>query len=180
MRKAISYELIRVAISGSPTSLSRSWLSLLTVSSESRCKSSVNAARVGKIQDRIAAGPELDSLVDRRQETVAPVGIAAAGPLVARTENDEAGQVLRLAAQPIADPRAHARPAEDLRPGTHHDLPGAWLKASVTIPLTTAMSSTTVARCGNSSESSVPLWPCRANLNLGPSSFELGLMNAAR
>ena len=58
--------------------------------------------------------------------------------------------------------------------------PGAWLKASVTIPLTTAMSSTTVARCGNSSESSVPLWPCLANLNLGPSSLELGLMNAAR
>ncbi len=34
--------------------------------------------------------------------------------------------------------------------------PGAWLNASVTIPLTTAMSSTTVARWGNSSESSVP------------------------
>ena len=56
----------------------------------------------------------------------------------------------------------------------------AWLNASVTIPLTTAMSSTTVARCGSSSESSVPLWPWRANLNLGPSSLESGRMNAAR
>ncbi len=50
----------------------------------------------------------------------------------------------------------------------------------MTIPLTTAMSSTTVDRCGSSSESSVPHWPCLANLNLGPSSFELGLMKAAR
>ena len=39
MRKAISYELIRVAISGSPTSPSRSWFSLLTASSESRWSS---------------------------------------------------------------------------------------------------------------------------------------------
>ena len=58
--------------------------------------------------------------------------------------------------------------------------PGAWLNASVTIPLTMAMSSTTSARCGSSSESSVPLWPCLANRNFGPSSLELGLMNAAR
>jgi hypothetical protein len=58
--------------------------------------------------------------------------------------------------------------------------PGAWLKASVTIDLTMATSSTTPARCGSSSESSAPLWPHFLNLNFGPSSFELGLMNAAR
>ena len=57
---------------------------------------------------------------------------------------------------------------------------GAWLNASVTIDLTIAMSSTTVARCGSSSDSSAPHWPCLANLNFGPSSFEFGLMNAAR
>ena len=58
--------------------------------------------------------------------------------------------------------------------------PGAWLKASVTIDLTMAISSTTVARCGSSSDNSAPHWPCLANLNFGPSSLEFGLMNAAR
>src|SRR6185295_13231213 len=42
---------------------------------------------------------------------------------------------------------------------------GAWLNASVTIDFTTAMSSATVARCGRSSDNSVPLWPWRENLN---------------
>ena len=37
------------------------------------------------------------------------------------------------------------------------------------------MSSATVARCGSSSDSSAPLWPCLANLNFGPSSFEFGI-----
>ncbi len=44
----------------------------------------VDAARVGEIQHRVAAGPELDALVDGRQEAAAPVRVAAAGPLVAR------------------------------------------------------------------------------------------------
>ncbi len=57
---------------------------------------------------------------------------------------------------------------------------GAWLKASVTIDLTIATSSTTSPRCGSSSESSAPDWPCLLNLNLGASRVELGLMNAAR
>ena len=34
--------------------------------------------------------------------------------------------------------------------------PGAWLNASVDIPLMTAMSSTTFDRCGSNSDSSVP------------------------
>ena len=38
-----------------------------------------------------------------------------------------------------------------------------------------ATSSTTSARCGRSSESSAPHWPCLANLNFGPSSLELGI-----
>src|SRR4051812_390602 len=57
---------------------------------------------------------------------------------------------------------------------------GAWLKASVCIDLTIAISSATPARCGNNSESSAPLFPCFLNLNLGPSNLEFGLMNAAR
>ena len=39
MRKAISNELMRVAISGSPTTSSRCWFSASTASSESRCSS---------------------------------------------------------------------------------------------------------------------------------------------
>ena len=58
--------------------------------------------------------------------------------------------------------------------------PGAWLNASVAIDLTMRDVVDDLARCGSSSESSAPLWPCLANLNFGPSSFEFGLMNAAR
>ena len=54
------------------------------------------------------------------------------------------------------------------------------LNASVTTDRTMAISSATVARCGSSSDNSAPQRPCRANLKRGPSSFELGLMNAAR
>jgi hypothetical protein len=54
------------------------------------------------------------------------------------------------------------------------------LKASVTIDFTIAMSSTILAVCGRSSEISAPDLPYLSNLNFGPSSFELGLMNAAR
>ena len=180
MRKAISNELIRVAISGSPTSSSRSWLSLLDGVERVALELGVDAARVGEIQDRIAAGAELDALVDRRQKAAAPVGVAAAGPLLAGAEDDEAGQVLRLAAQAVATQAPMLGRPKICEPVFIKICPGAWLNASVTIDLTMAMSSTTVARCGSSSESSVPHWPCLANLNFGPSSFELGLMNAAR
>src|SRR5262249_23744981 len=57
----------------------------------------IDAAGVREIQHRIAAGAELHALVDRWQEAAAPVGIAAARPLVSRAEHDKAGEVLRLA-----------------------------------------------------------------------------------
>ena len=38
---------------------------------------------------------------------------------------------------------------------------GAWLKASVCIDLINVMSSTTPARCGSNSDSSIPFFPCR-------------------
>ena len=41
---------------------------------------------------------------------------------------------------------------------------GAWLNCVVRQDFTTAMSSTTVERCGSISDSSVPDWPWRANL----------------
>ena len=57
---------------------------------------------------------------------------------------------------------------------------GAWLNASLTIDFTISRSSATPAVCGSSSEISAPDCPYFANLNFGPSSFEFGLMNAAR
>ena len=46
------------------------------------------------------------------------------GPFAAGAEDDEAGQVLRLAAQAVERPRAEARLAELLRAGAHQDLAG--------------------------------------------------------
>ena len=46
----------------------------------------VEPAGIGQIKHRIAAGAELHALVDRRQESAAPVRIAAAGPFLAGAE----------------------------------------------------------------------------------------------
>ncbi len=45
---------------------------------------------------------------------------------------------------------------------------GSWLIASVVIERTRQMSSATLPRCGNSSESSIWHWPCFAKPNIGP------------
>ena len=135
IRKAISYELIRVAISGSPIASSRIWLSCADRVERVALEVVVDAARVGEVEHRVAAGAELHALVDGRQEAAAPVRIAAAGPLLAGAEDDEAGQVLRLAAQAVADPGPDARPAEDCEPVLIRIWPGAWLNASVIIDL---------------------------------------------
>src|SRR5206468_4463577 len=67
-------------------------------------QATVDATRARQVQHRIAAGAELHALVDRRQKATAPVGVAAAGALAAGAEDDEARQVLRLAAQAIQGP----------------------------------------------------------------------------
>ena len=46
--------------------------------------------------------------------------------------------------------------------------------------MASVMSSTIFARCGNTSESSLPLCPCFANLKRGPKQLESGRMNAYR
>ncbi len=170
-----------MAISGSPTRSSRILLSCRTASSEIVLKLGIDAPRIGEIQDRVAAGAKLHALVDRGQKAAAPVGVAAAWALLARAEDDEtrAGPATRCPARSTTHAPKLGRP-KICEPVFIKIWPGAWLNASVTIACTMAMSSTTAARCGRSSESSAPLWPWRANLNFGPSSFELGLMNAAR
>ena len=111
-----------MAISGSPTTSSRCWLSRLDGVERVALHRVVHAARVGQVQHRLAAAAERHALVDGGQEAAAPVGVAAAGPLLAGVEDDEARQIARLAAQPVGHPGAEARPAELLRAGVHQDL----------------------------------------------------------
>ncbi len=83
---------------------------------------------IREVQDRVIAGAELDSLIDRRQEATAPVGIAAAGAFRAGREDDVTGEVVGLTAQTIAGPGAEARATEDLCSGVHLDLGGGMIK----------------------------------------------------
>ncbi len=59
---------------------------------------------------------------------------------------------------------------------------GAWLKFSVRMVLTMAMSSAITAVFGSSSEIQAPLWPCRENFQGEPSIFWCAMrsMNAKR
>ena len=83
-----------------------------------------------------------------------------------RQQHDERRQVLVLAAQAVAEPGAHARPARLLDPVWMNVIAGSWLIASVFIVLMTVMSSTIFAVCGSSSLTQVPDWPCCANSNI--------------
>ena len=84
----------------------------------------IDSARIRQVEHRIAGAPELHTLIDGGQEAAAPAGIAAAGALLAGAGHDESRQILRLAAQAVGDPGAHARPAELLRPRIHEELSG--------------------------------------------------------
>ncbi len=81
----------------------------------------IEAVGAGHVEDRISLGPERDALVGRRQEAARPVGRAPADP-GPRRQDDEPRQVARLAAQPVRDPRAHARPTGQRRARIHEDL----------------------------------------------------------
>ena len=95
----------------------------------------VHACRVRQVQDGIAAGSKLDPLIHRRQKSAAPVRVAAAGPLLPGTEDDEARQVPGLATESVQGPRAHRWPAELLRAGAHHHLGGSVIEGVRNEPL---------------------------------------------
>jgi len=85
----------------------------------------VHAGRVGEVVHRLRAAMELHALESAGQETAAPLarghrlrGTARSG----RDHHHEARQVLRLAAEPVVDPRAHARPAGDLGTRVHEHM----------------------------------------------------------
>ncbi len=113
---------MRVAISGSPRG--RKTLAIQRRDRIERITLDcfVDARRVGEVQHRIANAAKLDSLVDRRQKTAAPIAVPTAGTLGSRTENNKPGQVLGLASEAIERPRPQAGFPEQLRSGVHHDL----------------------------------------------------------
>src|SRR5207244_1452473 len=79
----------------------------------------IHPLRVGQVQNWFRTGAELHALMDSRQETAAPVGVAATGPLGTGAEDDKAGQILRLAAQAIGNPGADRWPAKLLEACVH-------------------------------------------------------------
>ena len=78
-----------------------------------------HAGGIGEVGHRVAGVAELHPLEAARQEAAAPVVVeeelSAALLLVARRHDDERWQVVGLAAEPVAHPGPHARPARHLR-----------------------------------------------------------------
>src|SRR5437870_1551177 len=81
-----------------------------------------NAGRAAEVEDRIAGSAEGDALEGGGEEAAAPVGGAAARPARTALQDDEAGQILRLAAEAVGHPGPHARPAELRRAGVEKNL----------------------------------------------------------
>ena len=83
----------------------------------------IDAGRVVQIEHRIRAGPEADTLMGGGQKAAAPEAredrLARIFPRALRDHRDEGGEVLVLAAEAVARPRAHAGVAGKLIPGVH-------------------------------------------------------------
>src|SRR3972149_6135636 len=73
-------------------------------------------------QDGVALRAKLDSLVDGREESASPAGLASIGVVLARQQHHEPGEIARFASEAIGQPGAHAGAADDLLPGVHEDL----------------------------------------------------------
>ena len=63
-----------------------------------------DALGVGEIEDRVTVAAERYALVRGREEARAPVDGATAGAARARLQDDEAGEILRFAAEAVRDP----------------------------------------------------------------------------
>ena len=72
----------------------------------------VHAVGIGKEQHGITLRAQRHALVNRWQKPAAPKRCPAVGSVRARHHHDEARQVVRLRAETVTQPRAHARPAE--------------------------------------------------------------------
>src|SRR6187401_2789613 len=60
--------------------------------------------------------------MDRGKKAAAPAALAAVRVVLPRNQDDEGGQILVVAAQAVAEPRADAGAPDDLVPGVHEDL----------------------------------------------------------
>ena len=126
------------------------------------------AGRVGEIEHRLLAAAQLHALVARRQEAASPQPVVErlVGP-PAREQDDERRQVLVLTPQAVGDPRAHARPAGELRAGLHERDRRVVVDR---LGLHRADEADVVGDrrpcAASSSLSHAPLWPCWANLKI--------------
>ena len=75
-----------------------------------------NSLRPRQIQNRISARPERHTLIRRRQKSAGPQRRPATRPPRTRLQHHKPRQIVRLAADPVRDPRAHARPPKPRRP----------------------------------------------------------------
>ena len=111
-----------MAISGSSTSSSSSWIELLDGVDDVALAVGGRPAGTPQVEDRVALGVEPDALEPAGQEAAVPLPrgdrLGLAEP-ARRGQDDEAGQVVALAAQAVGEPRAHRRPAGDGRAGVH-------------------------------------------------------------
>ena len=119
----------------------------------------VGAVGDGQVEDRLAVGAQDRALVGGRHVAARPVLGPADRPAGVVEHDDEAGQVLVLAAQAVVDPRAQAGMPDRIRPVFICSMAEPWIGESAYIEWTKAMSSTHVARCGNRSETILPHWP---------------------
>ena len=160
---------MRVAISGSPVSASRTALRSFTASMTSFCRRRRQPAGARQVQDRLAGAAERHALVRRRQEAAAVQRGAAARAARAGLQHDEAGQILggRCPGRTSPTRPCSAGPPAAL-PVFMNIFAGAWLNTLVVIVRTTAISSTILAVYGRHSDTQVPALPCCANLRRLP------------
>ena len=118
MRKASSYCAMRVAISGLCTSASLRSIEPADRVDDVLLLRAIDAGRIADVVHRVALRDRTGTpwkrlgrkpLCHWRDEI--GCGSARAG---AAGEHDEAGQVVRFAAEAVGDPRAHAGPAGDV------------------------------------------------------------------
>ena len=102
-RKAISYEAMRVAISGSATAWSRRLFKRAEEIERVALEPGIDARRARDVQDRVALVAQADARVKGRQEPARPVRRAAADAAAGR-HHDKGGQVVRFRAQAVDRP----------------------------------------------------------------------------
>ena len=85
-----------------------------------------DALRIAHVVNRVALGLKLDAFEAGGQKAAGPLpgGNRLEAVFASRGEHHESRQILRLRAQAIQKPRAHAGPALDLRPGVHERMRG--------------------------------------------------------